>query len=311
MQNKSLREIYGNYLVQLGEIRDDFVTLDADMCGATFVDIFRKKFPDRHLRFGIAEQNMMCAAAGISTTGLIPIVNTMAVFAVMRALEMFRTSIAMSNFNVKVVASHQGLDVGNDGPTHQCIEDMAIMRAIPNTIVLSPADSIELQAMMRFMLDHKGPVYLRTGRSPVNNIHDDSYEFVLGRWPIIRQGSDIALVVNGILHPQALEAANILEKQGISVLIINASTIKPVDEEHFINSVKHTKAVITIEDHTIMGGLGSLAADILCRHFPMRLEKIGVRDCFGESGLPEELFCKYGMDTAAIISTVKNLLNND
>jgi len=306
---KTLRQAYGETLVKLGSERDDFITVDADMCGATFVDIFRKEFPERHIRFGIAEQNMMCAAGGISTTGYIPIVNTMAVFASMRALEQFRTSIAFPKFNVKVVASHQGVDVGKDGPTHQCIEDMAIMRAIPNTVILNPVDPIELEAMMRFMLDYHGPVYLRTGRSPVPEVLDKDYNFSLGVWPVIRDGEDVSIVACGVMVEKALEAASILSEQGILAKVINASSIKPVDEEDFVLKVKKTGAVVTIEDHTLMGGVGTIVSDILCKHCPMPVEKIGLNDCFAESGLPKELFEKYSMTVEEICRRVKRVLD--
>jgi len=309
VKKKSLRQAYGEILVKLGHERDDFITLDSDMCGATFVEIFRREFPKRHIRFGIAEQNMMCAAAGISTTGYIPIVNTMAVFASMRALEQFRTSIAFPKFNVKVVASHQGIDVGNDGPTHQCIEDIAIMRAIPNTVILSPADPVELEAMVRFMLDYQGPVYLRTGRSPVPDVFDNDYQFSLGHWPVIRDGKDITIVACGVMIEKALEAAKILFKQGISAKVINASTIKPVDEEDFIKKVSRTGAVVTVEDHTIMGGIGTLISDILCKHYPMPVEKIGLNDCFAESGTPEQLFNKYSMTVEEICKRAKRVID--
>jgi transketolase len=304
----SLRAAYGRYLAELGDKRDDFITVDADMCGATFVDIFRQKFPERHIRFGIAEQNMMCAAAGLATTGIIPIVNTMAVFAAMRALEMFRTSIAMPKFNVKVVASHQGIDVGNDGPTHQCIEDMAIMRAIPNTVVLSPADQSELQAMMRFMLDYNGPVYLRTGRSPVPGVHKKPYVFSLGCWPVIKNGTDLSIIANGVLVEKALAAAETLAADGISAQVLNASSIKPVNEEDLINKIAQTGAIVSVEDHTVLGGIGSIVADVLCKHKPLPLEKIGLQDCFGESGCPDELFNKYHIDAEAISHAAHKVL---
>lgn len=303
-----LRQVYGETLVRLGRERDDFVTLDADMCGATFVEIFRSEFPERHIRCGIAEQNMMCVAAGISTTGLISIVNTMAVFAAMRAVEQFRTSIAYPRFNIKVVTSHQGIDVGKDGPTHQCCEDIAIMRAIPNTVILAPADPIELEAMVRFMLDYQGPVYLRTGRSPVPRVFRDDYQFCLGCWPIIREGKDVTIVACGTMVEKALEAAKVLSEQSISAQVINASTIKPVGEEDFIESVLPTGAVVTVEDHTIMGGIGTLVSDILCKHHPMPVEKIGLNDCFAESGTPEQLFEKYGMTVEEICRRAKHVI---
>jgi len=304
----SLREAYGNILVELGRERDDFITLDADMCGATFVDIFRKTFPQRHLRFGIAEQAMMCAAGGLSTTGYIPIVNTMAVFATMRAIEQLRTSIAMPKFNVKIVGSHQGLDVGEDGPTHQCIEDVAITRAIPNLIILSPVDRIELEAMMRFMLDFHGPVYLRTGRSPVPDVNKRPYDFNLGCWSVLEHGKDVSIIACGVMVEKAILSSRRLKEEGISAQVVNASFLKPVDERDLMEKVGHTGCVVTAEDHTILGGIGSIVSDILCKNQPLPVEKIGLRDCFGESGTPEQLFAKYSMDVEDICQAVKKVM---
>ncbi len=301
----SLREAYGKTLVKIGNDRADFITLDADMCGATSVGIFRDEFPDRHICFGIAEQNMMSAAAGLSTFGYTPIVNTMAVFASMRAIEQFRTSVAFPNFNVKVVGSHQGIGVGNDGPTHQCIEDISIMRAIPNTVILSPGDDIELEAMMRYMLDYKGPVYLRTGRLPVVRLFDKDYSFEVGRWPVLRDGTDATIVANSVMIEFALEAAETMKGEGLSIKVLNASTLKPVDEEDFIAKVAATGCVVTAEDHNTIGGLGSIVSDILCKHRPMPLEKIGVQDRFGESGDAEELFERFGMTALDICAAVR------
>lgn len=304
----SLREAYGKTLVRIGRERDDFMTLDADMCGATSVGIFRDEFPGRHLCFGIAEQNMMSAAAGLSTFGYIPIVNTMAVFAAMRAVEQFRTSIAFPDFNVKVVGSHQGIGVGNDGPTHQCIEDISIMRAIPNTVILSPGDDIELEAMMRYMLDYKGPVYLRTGRLPVPRLFDETYIFEPGRWPVLSSGTDCTVVANSVMIEYALEAAAIMEGEGVSVKVLNASTLKPVDEEDFISKVAATGCVVTAEDHNTAGGVGSIVADILCKRLPLPLEKIGVHDRFGESGDAEKLFERFGMTALDICAKVREVI---
>ncbi len=296
----SLRQVYGETLAELGAERDDFVTLDADMCGATFVEIFRQRFPDRHIRFGIAEQNMMSAAAGLSTTGVIPIVNTMAVFASMRALEQLRTSVAMSGFNVKIVASHQGLDVGKDGPTHQAIEDLAIVRSIPNLTVLAPADDVELRAMLRWMLDQPGPVYLRTGRSPVPRVHPERFELDPGDWPTVRHGTDVTLVGLTTQVETALKAAELLEEQGVSAQVLNASAIKPVDEARIAARIAATGAAVTVEDHTVRGGIGTLTCEILGRHAPVPVEMVGIEDRFAESATPPELFDKYGLTSEAV-----------
>ena len=280
------------------------------MCGATFVEIFRRTFPQRHIRFGITEQAMMCAAAGLSTTGRIPIVNTMAMFATMRALEQLRTSIAMPAFNVKIVGSHQGLDVGEDGPTHQCIEDIAITRVIANLIVLSPADPIELEAMLRFMLDHRGPVYLRTGRSPVPRVHIAPYKFRLGCWPMLaRHGDDITLIANGIMVEKALMAALQLKEEGIGARILNASSIKPINAVDLVDKVAPTGCVVCVEDHNVLGGIGTIVSDVLAAHHPLPVEKIGVLDCFGESGKPDQLFAKYRMDVTAICAAARKAID--
>jgi transketolase len=300
-----LREAYGEALARLGDERDDFITVDADMCGATFVEMFRTKFPDRHIRFGIAEQNMMSAAAGLSTTGVIPIVNTMAVFASMRALEQLRTSIAMSRFNVKIVASHQGVDVGQDGPTHQCIEDISIIRAIPNMVLLAPTDPVETEAMLRFMLDYDGPVYLRTGRSPVPTLLPADYSFQLGQWPTIRDGDDVTLVGVGTQVERVLLAAEELAREGISAQVLSASSLKPIDEPALTAKIAGTGCAVTVEDHNIHGGVGSILAEILARHEPMPIEFAGVPDRFGDSGFPEELFAKLGFSIEDIVTKAR------
>ena len=304
----SLREAYGKALVKIGSEYENFITLDADMCGATSVGTFRDAFPDRHICFGIAEQNMMSAAAGLSTFGYIPIVNTMAVFASMRAIEQFRTSVAFPNFNVKVVGSHQGIGVGNDGPTHQCIEDISIMRAIPNTVILSPGDDVELEAMMRYMLDYNGPVYLRTGRLSVRRLFYADYSFEVGKWPVLRDGTDATIVANSVMIEYALEAAVLMEKEGVSVKVLNASTLKPIDEADFISKVEATGCVVTAEDHNTEGGVGSIVADMLCKHSPMPLEKVGVQDRFGESGDAEELFERFGMTASDICKSLRAVI---
>lgn len=303
-----IREAYGEALARIGEERDDFITVDADMCGATFVEMFRAKFPDRHIRFGIAEQNMMSAAAGLSTTGVIPIVNTMAVFASMRALEQMRTSIAMSRFNVKIVASHQGVDVGQDGPTHQCIEDISIVRAIPNMVLLAPTDPIETEAMLRFMLDYDGPVYVRTGRSPVPAVFPENYRFELGQWPTLRDGDDVTLVGVGTQVERVLLAADELAREGISAQVLSASCLKPIDEEALTAKIKKTGGAVTVEDHNIHGGVGSILAEVLARHEPLPIEFAGVPDRFGDSGYPEELFDMLGFSIEDIVAKAKKVL---
>ncbi len=305
----SLRQVYAEYLTEIGKKRDDFLVLTADTCEGTFASIFAEALPERHITFGIAEQNMISAAAGLSTTGIIPVANTYGVFASMRSVEQFRNSVAYPKFNVKLVVSHLGLDVGPDGPTHQAIEDIAIMRTIPNVVVLSPADPVEMERMLEFMLDYKGPVYLRTGRSKVPQVLPDDYEFTLGYWPTLKEGKDVTIIAVGIMTVMALRAHELLAKEGISAQVLNASTIKPVDEKSMLDRVIPTKAVVTAEDHNIMGGLGSLVSEILCQHHPLPVEFVGIRDRFAESGDAMELFKKYGLSPGSIVEKAKQVMN--
>ena len=256
---------------------------------------------------------MFSAAAGISTTGTIPIVNTFGVFGSMRAVEQYRNSICYPNFNVKAVISHQGIDVGPDGPTHQDIGDLGVLRSIPNTCIISPADRIEMHHMVRWMMNHHGPVYMRTGRSNFPSVHGTSlndYSLIEGQWPIIKNGKDITLVSNAAAMRVATEAAKILEKNGVSVLLLNASWIKPIDEKYLVDLVKDTKGIITIEDHNVKGGIGTIISDIMSQYYPMKVAKIGVNDTFAESGEWEELYEKYGISTEKVIEQSKKILES-
>jgi len=289
----TMRDAFGQSLVELAKTRDDFVVLDADVAGGTGTHVFREAFPDRFIQCGIAEQNMMSVAAGLSTTGVIPIVTCYAVFASMRAIEQARNSIAYPNFNVKIAASHIGLDVGPDGPTHQAIEDISIYRSIPNFTVVSPADPVELKKALPAVLDHVGPVYLRTGRSPLPTFMDDSIDFKLGKSGLLRDGKDVTVIAVGVMVHRALKAAELLEKEDISCRIVNMSTIKPIDTEMVIASAKQTSAVVTAEDHNINGGLGGAVAEVLIEHMPVPMIRVGIKDSFAESGEPDELAKKY------------------
>ena len=304
---KSMRDAFGESLIELAAQRDDFVVLDADVAGGTGTNVFREAFPDRFVQCAIAEQNMMSAAAGLSTTGVIPIVTCYAVFASMRAIEQARNSIAYPNFNVKIVASHLGLDVGPDGPTHQAIEDMAIFRSIPNFTVVSPADPHELKAALPVILDFKGPVYLRTGRSPLPDIFDGSIGFELGRGNILKEGHDITIIAVGVMVHRALVAAEILSREGLSCRVVNMSTIKPLDKDLIVDSAKKTGAVVTAEDHNILGGLGGAVAEILVENYPVPMRRVGVRDLFAESGEPMELAEKYHLMPMDIVTAARAL----
>lgn len=304
----TMRDAFGQALVELAKIRDDFVVLDADVAGGTGVNIFRDAFPDRFIQCGIAEQNMMSVAAGLSTTGVIPIVTCYAVFASMRAIEQARNSIAYPNFNVKIVASHLGLDVGPDGPTHQAIEDIAIYRAIPNFKIVSPADPFELKKALPVVLDYEGPVYFRTGRSPIPDIFDKSVIFGLGRGTIIREGSDVTIIAVGVMVHRVLEAADKLQREGISCRVVNMSTLKPLDKDLIVRCAEETGCFVTAEDHNIYGGLGSAVAEILAQTHPCPVEFVGIQDLYAESGDPEELAEKYELTGPHIEDAVRRVL---
>ena len=307
----SLREAFGNALIEMAELRDDFVVLDADVAGGTGVNPFRYAYPERFIQCGIAEQNMMSLAAGIASSDIIPIVTCYAVFASMRAIEQARNSIAYPRFNVKIVASHVGLDVGPDGASHQCVEDLAIYRSIPNFSVLSPADPRELKSLLNKTLDLNGPVYMRTGRSPVPDIvyEDNQIDFSIGKGSVVKQGKDLTIIATGIMVYRAVEAANILESEGVNAKVINISTIKPLDKDIIVASSKLTGAIVTAEDHNIIGGLGSAIAECISRYAPCPIEFVGVNDTFGESGDPIDLAKKYNLTSSDIYNSCKKVLS--
>ncbi len=305
----TMRDAFGLALTGLAEERDDFIVLDPDVGGGTGINVFKERFPHRVIQCGIAEQNMMSMAAGIASTGLIPIVACYAVFASMRAVEQARNSIAYPNFNVKIAASHLGLDVGPDGATHQAIEDIAIMRAIPNMRVVSPADPVELRAALEVIIDHYGPVYLRTGRSPVSTIFKEGdVGFKFGRSLKLREGSDVTIAAAGVMVKRALMASDTLHKMGIQAAVLNISSIKPIDKTLIIECAKETKAFVTAEDHNIIGGMGSAVCEVLSQHCPAPVEMVGIKDKFGSSGDPEELITLYGIDDASIVEAVKRVI---
>ena len=303
----SLRETFGEKLTQLAEHYTSVVVLDADVAGGTGAHHFQKKYPERFYQFGIAEQNMMAAAGGMASTGLIPVVTTFGVFC-LRAYEQVRLSIAYCCRNVKIVASHPGLDVGPDGGSAQTLEDIAAFRAIPGMTVISPADSFEVELATRAILDFYGPVYMRTGRSPARRVLDEGYQFEIGKGRILRDGTDVAIVACGVEVARALDAANILEKEGISARVINMSTIKPIDIELLVQCSRETGAIVTAEDHNIMGGLGGAVAEAVVQNEPCPIEFIGVRDEFGESGEPEELAEKYKLTGPYIAEAARKVI---
>lgn len=292
----SLREAFGRSLVTLGS-KYDFVILDADVAGGTNTNFFKSKYPDRFIQCGIAEQNMMSVAAGLVNSGILPIVCAYGVFATLRPLDQIRNSISYPNLNVKIVASHLGLDTGPDGATHQAIEDLAIMRSIPNMLVLSPCDEKEMFQATKAMLEHKGPVYMRSGRSPVPEVHKENYRFKIGKADVIKKGNDkIVIFATGIMVHRALQAA-----EGSNATVINISTIKPIDKETVLEHAQKAEKIISCEDHNVIGGLGSCIAEVLSENkVSAALKRIGIDDVFGMSGEPEELAKRYSIDTQTI-----------
>jgi len=295
----SLREAFGQALVALAETYPSFIVLDADVAGGSGTHHFRREYPARFYQMGIAEQNMMSAAAGFAATGLIPIVSTFAVFS-MRALEQTRLSIAYPKRNVKIVASHPGLDAGSDGASAQALEDLAVFRSIPGLTVVSPADPFETRQATEAILNHQGPLYMRTGRSDSRRILDDPYQFKLGRGTILRDGSDVTIVACGVEVARSLKAAELLEKERVSARVVNMSTVKPIDADLILRCSVETGCFVTAEDHNIHGGLGSAVAEALVKNRPAPLELVGVEDTFGESGDTDELAEKYGLSAPFI-----------
>ncbi|MCI8789787.1 MAG: transketolase family protein [Lachnospiraceae bacterium] len=303
------RESYGNALKELAEEFPNLVVLDADLAAATKTSVFRKAYPDRHIDCGIAESNMMGVAAGLSLVGKIPFVSSFAMFAAGRAFEQVRNSVGYPHLNVKIGATHAGITVGEDGATHQCNEDIALMRTIPGMVVMCPADDVEAKAAVRAALEHEGPVYIRFGRAAVPVINDrPDYAFAIGKGSILREGSDVTIVATGICVDSALGAAGLLEAEGISAEVVSICTIKPLDEDIVINSAKKTGRVVTVEEHSVIGGLGSAVCDALSASHPTRVKKLGMQDVFGESGSAAALVQKYGLDAEGVYRSVKEFM---
>lgn len=300
------RESYGNALVELGAEHDNLIVLDADLAAATKTGVFKKAYPDRHIDCGIAECNMMGIAAGLSTTGIVPFASTFAMFAAGRAFEQVRNSIGYPHLNVKIGATHAGISVGEDGATHQCNEDIALMRTIPGMVILNPADDVEAKACVKAAYEYNGPVYLRFGRLAVPVINDrPDYKFELGKGVVLREGKDVTIVATGLCVSFALEAAEKLAADGIDAKIINIHTIKPLDEELIVAAAKETGKVVTVEEHSVIGGLGSAVCDALAEKCPVPVKKIGVQDVFGESGPAAALLAKYKLDGEGVYEQVK------
>lgn len=303
------RESYANALVELGTADERVVVLDADLAGATKTSVFRKAFPDRHINCGIAEANMMGVAAGLAATGKIPFVSTFAMFAAGRAFEQVRNSIGYPHLNVKIGATHAGISVGEDGATHQCNEDLALMRTIPGMIVLNPSDDVEAKAAVKAAFALQGPVYMRFGRLAVPVIHEHSeYRFEIGKGICLRNGKDVTMIATGLCVSAALDAAILLKNDGIDAQVINIHTLKPIDAELIARSAAVTGKVVTVEEHSVIGGLGSAVSDVLSAHCPTKLLKIGVQDVFGESGPAGKLLEKYRLDAQGVYCQVKEFV---
>ena len=300
------RESYGNALAELGALHDDIVVLDADLAGATKTSVFKKQFPDRHIDCGIAEANMTDIAAGLATTGLVPFCSTFAMFAAGRAFEQVRNSIGYPHLNVKICATHAGISVGEDGATHQCNEDMALMRMIPGMTVICPSDDVEARAAVKAAYEMEGPAYLRFGRLAVPVINDNpDYKFEIGKGITLREGKDVTLIATGLCVNSALEAAKALEADGVSAEVINIHTIKPLDEALVAASAKKTGKVVTVEEHSVLGGLGGAVCEALGKLAPVPVLRIGVQDTFGESGPAVALLEKYKLDGKGVYEQVK------
>ena len=300
------RDSYGNALAALGKEHEDLIVLDADLAGATKTGVFQKEFPERHWDCGIAECNMTGIAAGLATCGKVPFISSFAMFAAGRNFEQVRNSIGYPHLNVKIGATHAGISVGEDGATHQCLEDLALMREIPGMVVINPSDDIEAKAAVAAADEHVGPVYMRFGRLAVPVINDNAeYKFEIGKGITLKEGKDVTILATGLEVSEAVEAAKMLAGDGIDAEVINIHTIKPLDEELVIASAKKTGKVVTVEEHSVIGGLGSAVAEVLCEKAPTKMLRIGVNDRFGESGPATELIHKYELDAEGIYNKVK------
>ena len=299
------RDSYGAALVELGQKYDNLVVLDADLAGATKTGVFKKAFPERHFDCGIAEANMMCIAAGMSTMGLVPFASSFAMFAAGRAYEQVRNSIGYPHLNVKIGGTHGGISVGEDGASHQCCEDVALMRSIPGMTVICPADDVEARAAVKAAYEMEGPVYLRFGRLAVPVFHDEDYQFQIGKGEILRDGTDVAIIANGLMTYEAIQAGEMLAEQGVNAMVINMATIKPIDEELVIEAAKKCGKIVTCEEHSIIGGLGEAVCSVLSEKCPTPVKRIGVNDEFGHSGPAVNLLKQFGLCAENIAAVAK------
>ena len=302
------RNVYGEVLAELGEQYEHIVALNADLSGSTKTELFHQKFPHRFFNMGISEQDMIGTAVGLARAGKIPFASTFSIFAVGKPWEQIRQSVANPNVNVKIVATHGGITVGEDGASHQCMEDIGIMRVLPNMVVILPADGIETRKAMKAIIEHQGPVYMRLSRMNFPVLFDESYDFKIGKGTVVREGRDVSIVATGLMVSQSLKAVESLEQEGISAQVINISTIKPLDQELIIQAARTTGAVVTAEEHSIIGGLGSAVAEVLSENCPTPLRRIGTQDTPGTSGKPVELLERYQLNPQHIISAVKEVL---
>ncbi len=306
-EKKATREAYGAALAEFGS-DERLVVLDADLSKSTKTDCFKKLYPERFINAGIAEGNMLSVAAGLSTCGKVVFASSFAMFAAGRAFEQIRNSIGYPNLNVKIGATHAGISVGEDGATHQCLEDIGIMRTIPNMTIINPADATEARLAVKAAIDHKGPVYLRFGRLAVPTIFDENYKFEIGKGVTLAEGKDLTIIATGLMVPYALEAKTVLAEMGIDARVINIHTIKPIDADLIIKAAKETGAIVTAEEHNIIGGLGSAVAEVLSENCPVPMARVGTQDVFGRSGVPAKLFEIYGLDTKTIVEKAKEVL---
>lgn len=307
MDKKATREGYGDGLVALAEIRPDLVVLDADLAAATKTSIFKKAYPERHFECGIAEQNMMGVAAGIASTGKLVFASSFAMFATGRAYEIVRNSIGYPGLNVKIGGTHGGISVGEDGATHQCNEDIALMRTIPGMTVINPADYFEAKAAVLAMAEHQGPAYLRFGRLAIPVFNSPDYKFELGKGVTLKDGKDITIIATGLMVAEAIEAGKALAEQGIDARVINIHTIKPIDRDIIIKAARETGKIVTVEEHSVIGGLGSAVGDVVLEEYPVPVVKIGINDVFGHSGAAKDLLAEYGLTADNIVKTAKAL----
>lgn len=302
------RDSYGNELAALGAENPDIVVMDADLSGATKTAVFKKAFPDRFFNAGIAEGNMVSVAAGLATTGKTVFASSFAMFAAGRAFEQVRNSVGYPHLNVKIAATHAGISVGEDGATHQCCEDIALMRSIPDMVILNPADDIEARKAVRAAAAYDGPVYLRFGRLAVPVLFDDDYQFEIGKGVTLQEGDDVTIIATGLMVGEAIKAGEMLKEEGISARVINMATIKPIDKEIILKAAKETGAIVTAEEHNIIGGLGSAVAEVLCENLPVPMLRVGVEDTFGKSGPALDLLPLFGLSAENIVAKAKAVL---